>query len=204
MTHLIETARARLARRRQVLTASECRRGHTLSAMLGSAGTLMLAVSCGTSGADDRVNRLVLRARMTPAIGAEMSWTFTVRQSGPHSFGLEFSSPIEDTAVEDAVQRAAAGVGTATKIPAEFDFSWRIVTETNEVARGSGEEGVRGIIDSSDSGLGGGPLKSRALVFATFPAQTGVPYTLRVTPRSGFIRLYRANPAFIIERQPSP
>ena len=174
-----------------------------LSLILGILVTLMLGPACGR-GNDDRADRLELRARMTPAVGAEMSWTFTVRQSGPHTFGLEFSSPIEDAAVEDAVQRAAAGVGTATKIPAEFDFSWRIVTETNEVARGSGEEGVRGIIDSSDSGLGGGgPQKSRALVFATFPAQTGVPYTLRVTPRSGFITLFRANPAFFIERQPS-
>jgi hypothetical protein len=169
---------------------------------LGVLVTLMLGLACGRDN-DPRADRLELRARMTPAVGAEMSWTFTVRQDGPHSLGLEFASPIEDAAVAEVVQRAAAGVGTSTKTPAEFDFSWRIVNETKEVAHGSGEEGVRRIIDSSESGLGGGPLKSRAFVFATFPAQTGVPYTLRVTPRSGFIPLFRANPAFIIEREPS-
>lgn len=174
----------------------------SLAVMLGGLGTLALAVACGPRGAEDRANRLALRARMTPAVGAEMSWSFTVRQNGPHAFGLEFSSPIADAVVADVVERAAAGAGKA-KVPPEFDFSWRIVNETKEIARGSGEEGVRGIIDTSDGGLGGGPLKSRALVFATFPAQTGVPYTLRVTPRSGFIPLLRANPAFIIEREPS-
>jgi hypothetical protein len=170
--------------------------------ILATVVTLMLAPACRT-GDDTRAERLALRARMTPAVGAEMSWTFTVRRSGPYNFGLEFSSPIEDAAVADVVQRAAAGAGMAKTIPAEFDFSWRIVNETKEVARGSGEEGVRGIIDSSDPVAGGGPMKSRALVFATFPAETGVPYTLRVTPRSGFIPLFRANPAFIIERRPA-
>src|SRR5213594_2898644 len=146
--------------------------------ILAAVVTLMLAPACRT-GDDNRAERLALRARMTPAVGAEMSWTFTVSRSGPHNFGLEFSSPIEDAAVADVVQRAAAGAGMAKTIPAEFDFSWRIVNETKEVARG--------IIDSSDPVAGGGPMKSRALVFATFPAETGVPYTLRVTPRSGFI-----------------
>jgi hypothetical protein len=173
------------------------------SVIAGAVITLTCISACGRSDADDRVNRLELRARMRPAVGAEMSWTFTVRQSGPHDLSLEFPSPIEDAAVADAVQRAASSVGSAANVPAEFDFSWRVVSDTGEVARGSGHEGVRRIIDSTENDPQGKPVKSRALVFGTFPAETGVSYTLRVVPQSGFVPLFRVNPAFLVERKPS-
>jgi hypothetical protein len=173
------------------------------AAKLGAVIALVGVTACGRSDADDRVNRLELRARMRPAVGAEMSWTFTVRQSGPHDLSLEFPSPIEDAAVADAVQRAASSVGSAGQVPAEFDFSWRVVDDGKEVASGSGQEGVRGIIDSSEDDPRGTPVKSRALVFGTFPAETGVKYTLRVVPQSGFVPLFRVNPAFLVERKPA-
>jgi hypothetical protein len=180
--------------------ASPARRAAVLW-LISAVVVTLIAAACGADE-EPRANRLALRARMTQAVDAEMSWSFTVKESGPHDLSLEFASPIEDAAVADAVQRAAGSAGSAGKAPSEFDFSWRIVNATSEVARGSGEEGVRGVIDSSENRGGGEPVKSRALVFGTFPAESGVPYTLRVTPRMGFIPLFRANPAFVIERKP--
>ncbi len=164
--------------------------------------TLTSAPACRTSGSDTREARLSLRARLTPATGARQSWSFTVKETGVHDVSLEFPWPIEDKEAADLVHRAVGTVGTAAAVPEEFDFSWEILEGTKEVAQGSGQKGVLAVTDSADSGLAPAP-NSRALVFGTFPAQAGVAYILRVVPRSGFLPLLSAKPAFVIERKPS-
>lgn len=150
-----------------------------------------------------REELISLRARMPPVTDARLSWSFTAKQTAPHDIGLEFSWPIEDKEVAELVERASGSVGTATAVPAAFDFSWHILEGTKELARGSGQEGVRGIVESSSSGLGGGDVKRRSLVFGTFPAQAGVTYTVRVVPKSAFGPLLRVAPAVLIEQKPT-
>lgn len=175
----------------------------TIPVALGTLVALTCAPACEMRGPSGRVDSIALRATLTPVTGARQSWSFTVNHSGAHDISLEFPWPIEDKEAADLVQRATESVGTTATVPAEFDFSWEILEDTKQLAHGSGDGGVRGIVDSSDSGLGGGPLKSRALVVGTFPAQTGVTYTLRVVPRSAFAPLLRAKPAVLIERNRS-
>lgn len=70
----------------------------------------------------------------------------------------------------------------------------------NEVARGSGQDGVTFVTDvPAASGSGGDSGKSRVLVFGSFPAKAGVAYSFRLTAQPGFETLIPAKPIVVLE-----
>jgi hypothetical protein len=119
--------------------------------------------------------------------------SFTAAVSGDYVVTLNFRQPIEDEGVRDLVNRAASGVGI-DKSPARFDFEWRVFDGDHLTARGRGQEGATGTIDRGSLGLGGGPLKSRALVFGKFSAQASRIYTIELLAGPALIAVIRAKP----------
>lgn len=161
-----------------------------MSRTLTAAIAVTLALACGC-GRDSRDERTVLRARLTPAVGAAQTWSFTAKESGPHDITLEFPAPMKDQYASALVERGVASVADKTKLPPEFQFTWQILEGPKEVAAGAGQNGVRG------------SLNQHALVFGAFPAQSGTTYRLRVVLSSQFMTLLRAEPAMVIEAAPT-
>jgi hypothetical protein len=162
---------------------------------------LVLTGTCMGACAGGRENWISLRSPLVPANRSGVSLSFTAKNDGAHDISLEFSWPINDEEVAEFVERAAATAGSPSA--AEIDLSWQLQDDTREVAHGNGHERVTGIVDTSSSGLGGGPLKSRALVFGTFSLSAGSTYTLRLLPGPGLDAILRVLPTIQIERRPA-
>ena len=127
--------------------------------------------------------------------------SFKTRYTGSYGITLQFAWPISDQAVADTVNAAAAATGSAV-VATAFDFTWQIRRGSEIVAQGSGRDGVTGVIDTSDSGLGGGRLKTRALRFGTFSARKGEQYVLDVSIGSGFENIFNGFPVLHVQREP--
>jgi hypothetical protein len=68
--------------------------------------------------------------------------------------------------------------------------------------RSTSTRGAIGVIDTGTYGLGGGALKSRALVFAKFPAQANRAYTLEFKAQPSFTAILRGKPLLEVVRYP--
>jgi hypothetical protein len=119
--------------------------------------------------------------------------SFTPALSGKYAVTLDFPQPIDDDQARDLVNRAAGGIGIDSA-PVRFDFEWRVLDAGRLIARGTGRKGATGTIDTVSSGLGGGPLKSRALAFGEFRAEAGRHYTIELNVGSEFASLLRGKP----------
>jgi hypothetical protein len=128
--------------------------------------------------------------------------SFTPALSGDYAVTLNFPWPIEDDSIRNLVNRAASGVGV-DKSPARFDFEWRVLDGETLVARGTGRDGATGIVDTGSFGLGGGPLRSRALAFGKFSAEAKRPYTIEWKAGAGLASVIRAKPQLEIMLDPA-
>lgn len=126
---------------------------------------------------------------------------FTARNRGAHSVILEFSWPIADAGVLEVVNNAGATTGS-DQAPV-FDFTWQLLREGRVMSQRESPQRSTGTVDVGTTGLGGGPLKSRALVFGGFDLEAEQVYTLRVLPGPGFRAIVRAKPRVVIERLPA-
>lgn len=128
--------------------------------------------------------------------------SFTPALSGNYAVTLNFPQPMEDPQARDLVNKAASGVGI-DEAPARFDFEWRVLDADKLIARGTGQEGATGTIDTGSSGLGGGPLKSRALAFGEFTAEAGRHYTIELKVGSEFAPVMRGKPQLEVRLDPT-
>jgi len=85
----------------------------------------------------------------------------------------------------------------------QFDFDWRILRDEKVVARGTGRRGATGVVDTGSEGLGGGPLKSRALAFGKFTAEANRIYTIEFYPGAELAPVLRSNPQLEVMLDPS-
>jgi hypothetical protein len=119
--------------------------------------------------------------------------SFTPAVSGEFAITLNFRQPIEVEEVRDLVNGAARGAGTDDR-RAGFDFEWRVLDGGKPLALGTGRQGATGIIDKGSSGLGGGDLKSRALVFGTFGGEANRLYTIEFQVGPAMAPVIRVKP----------
>ena len=127
-----------------------------------------------------------------------VSIEFTAKASGSFSVILDFSWPIADASVLKVVDDAAATTGS-DQAPA-FDFTWQLLRQARVISERTSPQRSTGTVDVGTSGLGGGPLKSRGLVFGDFGVKAGEVYTLRVLPGPGFGFIARAKPRVVVQR----
>ena len=130
-----------------------------------------------------------------------VSTQFISHRNGSHEVVLEFAWPIRDPLVLELVNDAAVTTGSA-RAP-RFDFAWQLLKEGRVVAQRESPQRSTGVVDTGTSGLGGGPLKSRGLVFGGFDLKAGDVYTLRVVPGPGFAAIVGVTPKIVVERKPS-
>jgi len=165
---------------------------------IGFAVLIVTGTFVGGCG-NGRPDWISLRTPLGPANQTGFSASFTAKNDGIHDISLEFSWPIEDPQVAAFVDRAAATAGSSSA--PELDVSWQLQNDSREVARGDGKQRVTGYMETSLNGLGGGPLKSRALVFGTCSLRAGSRYTLRLSPGTGFDAVLRVSPTIQVERR---
>ncbi len=128
--------------------------------------------------------------------------SFTPTLSGEYSTTLSFRQPMPDVEIRDLVNRSASGIGI-DETPVQFDFEWRVLRDEKVVARGTGRRGATGVVDTGSEGLGGGPLKSRALVFGKFTAEANRIYTIELHPGAELAPVLRSNPQLEVMLDPS-
>jgi hypothetical protein len=128
-----------------------------------------------------------------------VSTQFTSHNNGSHEVVLEFAWPIRDPGVLELVNDAAATTGSAGA--PTFDFAWQLLKEGHVVAQRESPQRSTGVVDTGTTGLGGGPLKSRGLVFGGFDLKAGDVYTLRVVPGPGFAAIVGVTPRIVVERK---
>jgi hypothetical protein len=159
-----------------------------------------IAALCATA-CDFAQTDVALRRPLRKSAGPVLSERFSVRYTGSYAVSLEFPWPIEDAEVATLVNQAAA-YSKSESASTVFDFSWEVRESDRLIAEGSGRKGPSGVVDTSDSGLGGGPPKTRALAFGKFNARKGGEYTLRFTAGSEFGRVAGALPILKVEHWP--
>jgi len=128
--------------------------------------------------------------------------SFTPALSGKYTVTLNFPQPMEDQQSRDLVNKAASSVGVHEG-PARFDFEWRVRDADRLIARGSGQEGATGTIDTGSWGLGGGPLISRALAFGGFSAEARRQYTIEMKVGAEFAMVMRGKPRLEVLLDPT-
>ena len=144
---------------------------------------------------------VALRRPLRESPGTVFSESLSSRYTGLYVVTLEFPWPIEDDEVAALVNQAAA-LSKSDGALASFDFSWEVREDDQLVGEGSGRRGASGVVDTSDSGLGSGTLKTRALVFGSFNARKGGKYTLWFTLGPEFGKVVRASPTLQVEHSP--
>ncbi len=125
--------------------------------------------------------------------------SFTPAVSGDYAITLNFRQPIEVEEVRDLVN----GATRTDDARARFDFEWQVLDGGKPITSGTGRGGATGIIDTGSSGLGGGDLKSRALVFGTFNGEANRPYTIEFQAGPAMAPVIRAKPQLEIVRVPT-
>jgi hypothetical protein len=138
-------------------------------------------------------DRFPLKHELVPQDVSGLRVSFTPLTSSQYAIALDFPQPVEDREVSELVDRAVSDIRIASYV-APFAFSWRVLDGDALVSSGTSTGGAIGVIDTGTYGLGGGPLKSRALVFAQFPAQANRTYTLQFKAGPSLTAILRGKP----------
>ncbi|MGH9145438.1 MAG: hypothetical protein ACRD1Q_01920 [Vicinamibacterales bacterium] len=164
--------------------------------------TVILVVASGCteapgSGLPDEM--FALKRELTAQDLGGFQASFTPAVSGDYAITLNFRQPIE---VEE-VRHLVNGATRSDDARAQFDFEWQVLDGGKPLTRGTGRQGAIGILDSGSSGLGGGDLKSRALVFGTFGGEANRLYTIEFQAGPAMAPVIRAKPQLEIVRVPT-
>ncbi|RPH57324.1 MAG: hypothetical protein EHM89_14120 [Acidobacteria bacterium] len=137
-----------------------------------------------------------MKRELTPQDLDGFQASFTPAVSGDYATTLNFPQPIEVEEVRDLVN----GTTRSGDAGATFDFVWQVLDGGKPVTGGTGQQGATGILDTGSGGLGGGDLKSRALVFGTFSGEANRLYSIEFKAGPAMAPVIRAKPLLEIVR----
>jgi hypothetical protein len=166
------------------------------SIFLAVAVILMVASGCQAPGSGPPADRVPLQRELTPQDLSGFVASFTPAGSGDYAITLNFRQPIEVEEVRDLINRATR----SDDARARFDFEWQVLDSGKPITNGTGRQGATAIIDRDSDALGGGDLKSRALVFGTFSGEANRLYTFEFRAGPAMAPVIRAKPQLEIVR----
>jgi hypothetical protein len=164
---------------------------------LAVAAILIVASGCTQApGSGPPAERFPLQRELTAQDLNGFSASFTPAVSADYAITLNFPQPIEDEEIRDLV----TGATRSDDARARFDFEWRVLDGGKPVTGGTGRQGAAGIMETGSADLGGGELKSTALVFGTFSGEAKRPYTMEFQAGPGMTPVLSAKPRLEIVR----